>query len=112
MQSNAIAMWVAKKKFKRVFCIGQDWNFGHESCDAFKRKLAEIAPDIKIVGDIYHKPGEKEYAPYISQALSAKADVIFTGDWGNDLAPADQAGRLPGTEGSLCHLRAGRRGKL
>jgi branched-chain amino acid transport system substrate-binding protein len=31
MQSNAIALWVAKKGFKRVFCIGQDWNFGHES---------------------------------------------------------------------------------
>jgi branched-chain amino acid transport system substrate-binding protein len=85
MQSNAIALWVAKKGFKRVFCIGQDWNFGHESIGAFIRKLAEIAPDIKIVGEIYHKPGEKEFAPYISQALAAKADVIFTGNWGHDL---------------------------
>lgn len=85
MQSNAIALWVAKKGFKRVFCIGQDWNFGHESIGAFKRKLAEIAPNIKIVGEIYHKPGEKEYAPIISQVISAKADVIFTGNWGNDL---------------------------
>ena len=85
MQSNAIALWVAQKGFKRVFCIGQDWNFGHESTGAFIRKLAEVAPDAKIVGEIYHKPGEKEFAPYISQALAAKADVIFTGDWGNDL---------------------------
>ncbi|MBN1105093.1 MAG: ABC transporter substrate-binding protein [Deltaproteobacteria bacterium] len=85
MQSNAIAYWVKSKGFKRVFCIGQDWNFGHESTGAFIRKLAEIAPDIKIVGEIYHKPAEKEFAPYISQALAAKADVIFTGDWGNDL---------------------------
>jgi branched-chain amino acid transport system substrate-binding protein len=68
-----------------VYCIGQDWNFGIEAIAAFKRKLKEIAPSIEIVGEILHKPGEKEYAPYISQAIAAKPDVIFSPNWGNDL---------------------------
>jgi branched-chain amino acid transport system substrate-binding protein len=85
MQSYGIAYLVAKKGFKKVFCIAQDWNFGHESTEAFIKKLSALAPSAKIVGKIFHKPGEKEYAPYISQAITAKPDVIFTSAWGNDL---------------------------
>jgi len=85
MQSYALAHWVNMKRFKKVYCIAQDWNFGKEATEAFINKLNEINPSIKIVGQILHKPGEKEYAPYVSQAIAAKPDVIFTPNWGNDL---------------------------
>jgi len=85
MQSYALAHWVVKKGYKRVYCIAQDWNFGTEAVGAFVKKLKELDPNIQIVGEVFHKPGEKEYAPYVSQAIAAKPDVIFTSNWGNDL---------------------------
>jgi len=38
MQSYALATWVAEKGFKKVFCIAQDYSFGHEAVAAFKKR--------------------------------------------------------------------------
>jgi branched-chain amino acid transport system substrate-binding protein len=85
MQSNALAKWVADNGKKRVFMIAQDYSFGHEAVAAFKKKLKELNPKVQLVGEIYHKIGEIDYAPYITQIIAAKPEVIFTSNWGNDL---------------------------
>ena len=83
--SYALAVWVAKQGYKNVATIAQDYSFGKEATEAFIRKLKKLNPSVKIVAELYHKIGEKDYAPYVSQLLSAKPDVIFTPNWGNDL---------------------------
>ncbi len=83
--SYALANWVAEQKFKRVFCIGQDYSFGKQAIKAFTDKLAQLNPQAKIVGTILHPIGTKDFAPYVSQIIAAKPDVVFTGNWGNDL---------------------------
>jgi len=85
MHSNALAKWVADNGKKRVFMIAQDYSFGHEAVAAFKKKLMELNPKVELVGELYHKIGEIDYAPYITQIIAAKPDIIFTSDWGNDL---------------------------
>jgi branched-chain amino acid transport system substrate-binding protein len=85
MHSNALAKWVADNNKKRVFIIAQDYSFGHEAVAAFKKKLLELNPNVELVGELYHKIGEIDYAPYITQIIAAKPDVIFTSNWGNDL---------------------------
>jgi len=85
MHSNALAAYVAKSKYKKVYCIGQDYSFGHESVKAFIARLKKLNSSIEIVAEVYHPLGEKDYGPYVSRIVASGADLVFTTDWGNDL---------------------------
>jgi branched-chain amino acid transport system substrate-binding protein len=95
-QSYALAELIAKKGYKQVAIIAQDYSFGKEALAAFKKKLAERNPSAKIVVELYHPAGTKDYAPYASQIINAKPDVIFTPNWGNDLTLLLKQGRPMG----------------
>ncbi|MDD5207409.1 MAG: ABC transporter substrate-binding protein, partial [Desulfobacterales bacterium] len=95
-RSSALAQIIAKKGYKSVGIIGQDYSFGHEAVDAFKKKIAQISPTTKIVAELFHPAGTKDYAPYASQLIAAKPEVIFTPNWGNDLTLLLKQGRPMG----------------
>ena len=94
--SAALALLMAKKGYKKVAIVGQDYSAGHEALEAFKKKMAEVSPSTKIVLEIYHPAGTKDYAPYVSQIIAANPDAIFTMDWGNDLTLLLKQGRPMG----------------
>ena len=83
--SYALAAWVAKSGAKKVFGLAQDYSFGHEAMSAFVKKLNELNPSVKMVGQIFHKIGEKDFAPYVSQIINSGAEIVFTSNWGSDL---------------------------
>jgi len=85
MHSFALAAYVAKTKYKKVYCIGQDYSFGWESIKPFISRLKKLNPSIEIVDEVYHPLGEKDYGPYVSRIVASGADLVFTTDWGNDL---------------------------
>ncbi len=85
MHSNALAAYVAKSGMKKVFGIAQDYSFGKEAMSAFKSKLKKLDSSVKMVGEIYHKLGTTDFAPYISQMIASEADIVFTSDFGSDL---------------------------
>jgi len=95
-RSFALAELIAKKGYKKIGVIAQDYSFGKEAVAAFKKKMAQISPDAKIVAELYHPAGTKDYAPYASQLINAKPDVIFTPNWGNDLTLLLKQGRPMG----------------
>ncbi|SFN07930.1 ABC transporter substrate-binding protein [Thermodesulforhabdus norvegica] len=95
-RSYALALWAVRKGYKRIAGIAQDYSFGHEAMAAFKKKIKELDPNIELVAEIYHPLGNKDYAPYISQIIAAKPDVIFTPNWGNDLSLLLKQGRSMG----------------
>jgi branched-chain amino acid transport system substrate-binding protein len=95
-QSYALAELVAKKGYKKIAIIAQDYSFGQEALAAFKKKLAQVSPSAKIVVELYHPAGTKDYAPYVSQIISANPDVVFTPNWGNDLTLLLKQGRPMG----------------
>lgn len=95
-QSYALAELIAQKGYKQVAIIAQDYSFGKEALAAFKKKLAQRNPSAKIVAELYHPAGTKDYAPYASQIINAKPDVIFTPNWGNDLTLLLKQGRPMG----------------
>ena len=95
-QSYALAALVAKEGYKKVAIIAQDYSFGQEALAAFKKKLAQLSPSAKIVAELYHPAGTKDYGPYASQLIAAKPDVIFTPNWGNDLTLLLKQGRPMG----------------
>jgi branched-chain amino acid transport system substrate-binding protein len=95
-RSFALAQLIAKMKYQKVAIIAQDYSFGQEALAAFKKKMAEISPSTKIVAELYHPAGTKDYGPYVSQLIAAKPDVIFTPNWGNDLTLLLKQGRPMG----------------
>lgn len=95
-RSFALAQLIAKRGYKKVGIIAQDYSFGKEAAAAFKKKMAQISPSTQIVAELYHPAGTKDFAPYVSQVIAAKPDVIFTSNWGNDLTLLLKQGRPMG----------------
>ena len=83
--SFALAEWVGKNGYKSVFGIAQDYSFGHEAMSAFTKRIHDKYPTVKMVGQVFHRIGEKDFAPYISQIIKSGAEVVFTSNWGSDL---------------------------
>ena len=94
--SYALADLIGKKGYKKVAIIAQDYSFGKEALSAFKKRLAQANPAAKIVAELYHPAGTKDFAPYASQLIAAKPDVIFTPNCGNDLTLLLKQGRPMG----------------
>ena len=85
MHSYALAAYIAKSKFKKIYCIGQDYSFGYESIKPFISRIKKLNPSIEIAAEVYHPLGEKDYGPYVSRIVASGADLVFTTSWGNDL---------------------------
>ena len=90
MHSAELALYFAKlapQKFTKFYLLNQDYNFGRAAADGFKKKFNKIkAANQAIVGDEYH-PLQKvqDFAPYITKIMASGAEVVMTGDWGQDL---------------------------
>ncbi len=78
MHSYALAAYIAKSKYKKVYCIGQDYSFGHESIKPFISRIKKLNPSIEIVAEVYHPLGEKDFGPYVSRIVASGADLVFT----------------------------------
>lgn len=87
MKMNMLTDWIAENPdFKKVFLINQDYSFGHTVSESAMRMLKEKRPDIEIVGNTFHPLGKvKDFSPYISKIKSSDADVVITGNWGQDI---------------------------
>jgi branched-chain amino acid transport system substrate-binding protein len=92
---------IVKKGFQKIAIIAQDYSFGHEAVDAFKKKLLQLNPSAKIVAELFHPTGTKDFAPYASQLVAAAPDVIFTSNWGNDLTLLLKQGRPMGLKAKV-----------
>jgi branched-chain amino acid transport system substrate-binding protein len=89
-----------RKKEKKFYILCQDYSFGHQMADGFKKGLKEYFPEAQIVGEDYHKLFITDFAPYLEKIKASGAEVIYTGDWvpdaGNLLKQARQMGiKLP-----------------
>lgn len=73
-----------RKKEKKFYILCQDYVFGHEMAENFKKGLKEYYPEAQIVGEDYHKLFATDYAPYITKIKASGAEVVYTGDWDPD----------------------------
>lgn len=77
----------ADSTVKRVFLFNPNYAYGQDAAKAARRYLAEMRPDVEIVGDDYYATGQvKDFAPYVMKMMSAKTDALITVAFGNDLA--------------------------
>jgi len=84
-QSGALAAYFSTKPFKKFYILNQDYAFGHDVAEAFKKAMNRLKPDWQLVGEDYHPIGAKDMGPYISKVISSGAEVMITGNYGADL---------------------------
>jgi ABC-type branched-subunit amino acid transport system substrate-binding protein len=85
-----------RKKEKKFYILCQDYSFGHNFADGFKKGLKQYFPDAQIVGEDYHKLFLTDFAPYIEKIKASGAEVIFTSDWIPDAANLAKQSRQMG----------------
>jgi ABC-type branched-subunit amino acid transport system substrate-binding protein len=83
-----------RKKEKKFYILCQDYSFGRDMAEGFKRGLKEYYPEAQLLGEDYHKLFLTDFAPYIEKIKASGAEVVWTGDWipdaGNLLKQARQ----------------------
>ena len=90
MHSAQLAVYFARmapQKYTKFYLLNQDYNFGRAAAEGFKKKFNRIkAPGQQIVGEEYH-PLQKTlvFGPYITKIMASGAEVVMTGNWGQDL---------------------------
>jgi branched-chain amino acid transport system substrate-binding protein len=71
---------------KKVYLINQDYVFGHSIEHDTKKFLAQLRPDIQIVGDEFVPLGQvKDFSPYVTKIKDSGAQSVVTGNYGPDL---------------------------
>ena len=79
---------------KKVYLIGQDYAHGHQVAKAAVEMLKAKRSDVQIVGNDLHPIGKvKDFAPYVAKIQTSGADVVITGNWGNDVTLLIKAAR-------------------
>ncbi len=73
-----------RKKEKKFYVLCQDYSFGRDMAEGFKRGLKEYYPEAQIVGEDYHKLFLTDFAPYLTKIKASGAEVVWTGDWHPD----------------------------
>ena len=114
MKMEAMTTYMAKDpKIKSVYLINQNYSFGQAVSRAAKEYLARKRPDIKIVGDDLHPLGQvKDFAPYVAKMKAANADVVITGNWGNDMSLLIKAAKDAGFQAPFYTYYGGGLGAL
>ena len=75
------------KTLKSVYLLNQDYLFGQSIQKDTKKFLAELRPDIQIVGDELVPLGRvKDFSPYVAKIKTSGAQGLLTGNFGPDLA--------------------------
>jgi len=74
------------KDVKKVFMIIPAYTFGYDCRDGFKYYIDKFAKDkVEIVGVVEAPVGAADFTPYLSTAMKANPDLIYTAQAGHDL---------------------------
>ena len=93
---------------RKVYLLNQDYAFGQAVSKAAKEMLAVKRPDIQIVGDDFVALGKvKDFAPYVAKIHASGADIVLTGNWGNDLSLFVKAGNEAGLKATFYAILGG-----
>lgn len=79
-----MALLMATTSYRKPYLLLPDYVFGYSAGESFKKGLKDYVPDAKIVGEDNIPVGTKDYAPYITKVIAAKADSIVTAMFAQD----------------------------
>ena len=85
MHVKGLAQYFAKKGYKKVFNVNQDYSWGYDVAKYYEMFIKQLSPETELAGSEFHKVFNKDFAPYISKVQASGADYVITGNWGTDL---------------------------
>lgn len=87
LDSVAAAKYVlsVKPNVKTIAGINQDYAWGRDSWESFRRAMLKLKPDVQVVAELWPKLLAGEYSAEISRLLVAKPDVIHSSFWNGDI---------------------------
>jgi branched-chain amino acid transport system substrate-binding protein len=92
----AFALLARSSPCRRIFIVGADFVTGRDAAKGFREQMKIHCPDAEIVGEIFHPLGTKDFAPYVTQVIAAKADMIMACSMGADTVNLVKQSRLLG----------------
>ena len=85
MMAAVIYLLETKPDFKTIAVVNQDYAWGRDSWDIFRRALEVMKPDVEVVGEFFPKFGAADFSAEISRLQGLQPDVILSTSWGGDL---------------------------
>jgi branched-chain amino acid transport system substrate-binding protein len=109
MKLSAIVGQMARdSSVKKIYIIGQDYQFGQQVSKTAKVLIKEKLPQAQLVGDELHPLARvKDFSPYVAKIQASGADTVVTGNWGSDLALLIRAARDAGLQAKFYTFYAG-----
>ena len=84
--SAALVLLMAKMPYRKFYTIDPDYVAGHAGQKVMEELLKTNIPDAKFVGVDFHPlGGTKDFGPYITKIIAAKADAVISGSFSADL---------------------------
>lgn len=74
-----------KPGIKTLAVVNQDYAWGRDSWGIFKTALNALAPDVKIVAELFPKFGATDFSTEITRLLALRPEVVLSTSWGGDL---------------------------
>ena len=97
-RARAYAEFFKTKPWRKFYLMNQDYAFGHAVADDFKKVMAKEIPDLKILGVDFAPIGHKDFGPFISKIIASGAEIVYTGNFGVDLANLIKQGAQMGVK--------------
>jgi branched-chain amino acid transport system substrate-binding protein len=73
----SVAEYLAEKPWTKYYLIGTDYVFGHETIDNAWKRLTERKPNVKKLGELWPKFGERDYVSYITSIMASNPEVVI-----------------------------------
>jgi branched-chain amino acid transport system substrate-binding protein len=84
MGARIVSRYIEDSKIKKVFAIGQDYAWGHNSVGVLEAEVKRGSKE--FVGKIFSPTGTKDFSSYIAKIRASGADalyIVLTGDDNN-----------------------------
>jgi branched-chain amino acid transport system substrate-binding protein len=85
MLAAVLYLLKTKPDFQSIAVVNQDYAWGRESWEIFRRALLALKPNTKIVAELFPKFGAPDYSTEISRLQALRPDVVLSTSWGGDL---------------------------
>ncbi|HET7853684.1 MAG TPA: ABC transporter substrate-binding protein [Candidatus Methylomirabilis sp.] len=80
----AVAVATKWPQVRKIAHIHPDYSYGRNLFDHFNVAINKLVPGTKVVFEGWPKLGTTDFTSHITNAISAKPDLLVTGVWGGD----------------------------
>lgn len=85
MVSTVLYLLKTKPDFQTVAVVNQDYAWGRDSWNIFRRTLKALKPEVEVVAELFPKFGAPDYSTEITRLSAMRPDVVLSTSWGGDL---------------------------